>query len=114
MKQLTKTLVLLVTLGLWSGSILADPVWIDVRSIEEYAEDHIQGDTNIPIDTINPELLASEYGKEAEINLYCRSGNRAGRAMALLQDAGFTNVKNVGGIDDVRDLRDLVRSSDAR
>lgn len=114
MKQRFNALILLLTLGLWSGALFADPLWIDVRSTQEYAEDHIAGDTNIPVDTINPDLLAREYGKDAEINLYCRSGGRAGRAMEILQAAGFTNVKNVGGIEEVRDLRDLARSSEAR
>ena len=88
-----------------------DTVWIDVRTVEEYSDDHIEGDANIPLATIDPNQLASQYGKDAEINLYCRSGNRAGQAMAILQEAGFTNVNNVGGISDVRELRELARST---
>ena len=84
-----------------------DAVWIDVRTVEEYSADHIDGDANIPLATIDPDALASQYGKDAEINLYCRSGNRAGQAMAILQEAGFSNVNNVGGIDDVRVLRSV-------
>ena len=89
-------------------------VWIDVRTTEEYSSDHINGDTNIPLATIDTDLLATQYGKDAEINLYCRSGNRAGQAMAILQEAGFTNVNNVGGIDDVRELRDISQSSESQ
>lgn len=44
--------------------------------------------------------------KDAEINVYCRTGKRAGIALAALQELGYTNAKNVGGIGDARELRD--------
>jgi phage shock protein E len=85
----------------------ADPVWIDVRTVEEYAADHIEGDANVPLAEMDAGKLAEQYGKDAEIVLYCRSGNRAGQAEALLEAAGFTNVSNGGGIADMRTLRGL-------
>jgi phage shock protein E len=90
-----------------AAATFADPVWIDVRTAEEYASDHITGDANIPLAELNAEQLATQYGKDADIRLYCRSGNRAGQAMEILQTAGFSQVSNVGGIGDVRDLREL-------
>ncbi len=89
------------------NSAFADPVWIDVRTIEEFGTDHIDGDANIPLAELTATKLASQYGKDAELMLYCRSGNRAGQAKALLDAAGFTSVTNAGGIDDVRTLRGL-------
>lgn len=86
---------------------MAEPVWIDVRTIEEYTADHIEGDANIPLAEIDVEALAATYGKDAELMLYCRSGNRAGQALTLLEAAGFSNVTNAGGITDVRELRDI-------
>jgi len=86
-----------------------EPVWIDVRTVEEYNDDHIDGDMNIPLATINADDFASRFGKDAEINLYCRSGNRAGQAKAILEAAGFTNVNNLGGIGDVRAMRSPVQ-----
>ena len=95
------------------GSILvfAEPVWIDVRTESEYTQNHIEGDTTIPMANIDPLQLAKQFGKDAEINLCCQSGVRAGRAKEILEAAGFINVNNVGGIDGVRDLRELARSS---
>jgi phage shock protein E len=90
-----------------AGAACADPVWIDVRSVEEYATDHIDGDANIPLATLDATALATTYGKDAELMLYCRSGNRAGQAMEILKAAGFTHVSNAGGISDVRTLREL-------
>ena len=36
--------------------------------------------------------------KEQLIYLYCRSGNRSGKAEHALQRLGYTNAKNIGGI----------------
>lgn len=114
MKQLKPILFLLSALVLWSANTLADPVWIDVRSEAEYADDHISGDANIPLASIDTDALAAQFGKDAEINLYCRSGNRAGQAMEILEAAGFTNVSNVGGINDVRSLRQIAQASEGQ
>ena len=104
-----------VSLGTWASAqddhdahaahVMDSAVWIDVRTVEEYNDDHIDGDLNIPLATIDVEQFAATYGKDAEINLYCRSGNRAGQAKTMLEAAGFTNVVNRGGIGDVRALR---------
>lgn len=107
------SLVLAVLLLFCARAALAEPVWIDVRTAEQHAESHIDGDVHIPLEEIDAEALAAQYGKDAELRLYCRSGNRAGQAMALLQQAGFTNVTNAGGIADVRALRGLTAQSPA-
>jgi len=89
----------------------SDEVWIDVRTVEEYNEDHITGDLNMPVDDIDVTEFAKMFAKDDEINLYCRSGNRAGRAKLVLEAAGFTNVNNMGGIGDVREIRNLAVQS---
>lgn len=83
----------------------ADPIYIDVRTVEEYSADHIEGDLNMPLADLDATALAERFGKDAELALYCRSGNRAGQAMEQLVAAGFTKVSNAGGIGDVRTLR---------
>jgi len=35
--------------------------------------------------------------KDEEVILYCRSGNRSGRAAMFLETMGFTNTKNLSG-----------------
>lgn len=86
-----------------------DTVWIDVRTIEEYENDHIDGDVNIPIQGFSAATLASQLGldQDAKIGLYCASGGRAGRALIMLEEAGFTNAFNAGGISDAREQRGL-------
>ncbi len=89
---------------------LADVTWIDVRSAQEYAEDHIEGDLLIPHEEILPGVSEAFPDKTTEIHLYCRSGRRAGLAKAQLEEAGYTNVINAGGIDDARAERGLEKS----
>ena len=38
--------------------------------------------------------------KDSEIYVYCHSGNRATQAIMFMQDAGYTNMTNIGGYDD--------------
>lgn len=111
MKNLPGTLATLLVLLCLATPAWADPVWIDVRTTEEFAADHIDGDVNIPLAELDVATLATQYGKDAEIALYCRSGNRAGQAKALLEAAGFTQVSNAGGIGDVRALRNIAAAA---
>lgn len=85
----------------------AEPIWIDVRSAFEYQIDHIDGDLRISHDEIVPEIQKRFPDKSSEIKLYCRSGARADTAKRLLNEAGYQNVVNVGGIGDARNVRSL-------
>ncbi len=72
---------------------------IDVRTAEEYAEGHLEGAINVEL----AEDMAIKLPTEAKgqtLELYCRSGGRAGTAAQLLTQAGY-QVKNIGGIDDL-------------
>jgi phage shock protein E len=106
MSVFKKLCLILFSLTL-SAPVWAEKIWIDVRSTEEYSQDHIVGDANIPLASLDATALATQYGKEAEIILYCRSGNRAGQAKTQLEAAGFTHVSNGGSIGDVRKQREL-------
>ena len=71
---------------------------VDVRSPEEFIEKHITGAINIPLPEIEKRI--SEFGnKKREIVVYCHSGRRSKMAQDILKKAGFTNVENGGGID---------------
>jgi rhodanese-related sulfurtransferase len=35
--------------------------------------------------------------------MYCRSGNRAGVAVGMVEDWGYTNVYNIGGYESIMD-----------
>ncbi len=76
-------------------------VWIDVRSAEEFNAGHLQDAVNIPHDKIIEGVKAIGSDKDAPINLYCRSGRRAEAALTELKNAGYTNVTNHGGYEDL-------------
>ena len=76
-------------------------VWIDVRSAEEFNAGHLQDAVNIPHDKIIEGVKALGSDKDAPINLYCRSGRRAEAALTELKNAGYTNVTNHGGYEDL-------------
>jgi len=73
---------------------------LDVRTKEEYDAGHIKGAILVPNETIideQPELLPD---LDAEILVYCRSGNRSAQAANKLIAIGYTNVVDFGGIID--------------
>lgn len=71
---------------------------LDVRTQEEFAARHLEGALNIPIDELEKRLGELKDRKATDIVVYCQSGGRAAKAAALLKDAGFTKVSNLGGI----------------
>ena len=79
----------------------AKGVWIDVRSAEEFNAGHLQNAVIIPHDKIIEGVKALGSDKDAPINLYCRSGRRAEAALTELKNAGYTNVINHGGYEDL-------------
>jgi phage shock protein E len=97
------TTIALLAILLSACSLMAPKtVWIDVRSLDEYNEDHISNTAHIPHTEIVAQISDLDLDKSAPIKLFCRSGVRAGLALTALQDLGYTNVENVGGIADAR------------
>ncbi len=77
-------------------------IWIDVRSPEEFAEDHIEGAIQITHTEIAERIAEVTTDKTATINVYCRSGNRSGKAKKVLEEMGYLNVINQGGLKDLK------------
>lgn len=79
-------------------------ILIDVRSAGEYSANHIEGAINIDVTEILS--LKGELGynnknisKNTVLILYCRSGNRSLQAANKLIELGYTNVYDLGSID---------------
>lgn len=79
----------------------AKGVWIDVPSADEFNAGHLQDAVNIPHDQILARIQAVSPDKNAPVNLYCRSGRRAEAALTERKNAGYTNVTNHGGYEDL-------------
>ena len=68
---------------------------IDVRTQEEHSVGHIQGDVNIPLDSLRDRL--SEIPRDKKVVLYCGVGLRGYVASCILKGHGFNNVVNLCG-----------------
>ena len=86
-------------------SVEQETVWIDVRSWAENQFDSIDGDLHIPYQDIVIGVSEKFPHKDTPIRLYCAKGGRAGKALDQLSAAGYTDIQNAGGIDDVRAKR---------
>ncbi len=71
---------------------------LDVRTAEEYESGHIENALLLPNTEIGEDVSDVLPDKEAEILVYCRSGNRSEQAAKKLVALGYTNVYDFGGI----------------
>ena len=69
---------------------------LDVRSKGEYAEGHIKGSINIPVDQLGNNLSKLK-DKNKTIITCCASGMRSASAKNILSSGGYTQVHNGGG-----------------
>lgn len=75
-------------------------VILDVRTHEEYNEGHIPNAICIPNETIDESVINELPDKNQLILIYCRSGNRSKQATKKLENLGYTNLVEFGGIID--------------
>ena len=74
---------------------------LDVRTIEEFSEGHIQGAKLMDFYKENYENDLALLDKNVTYYIYCRSGNRSGETLELMKKLGFKNVYNLNrGIND--------------
>lgn len=83
--------------------VAAGAVVVDVRTPEEYAGGHLPTAVNLPVQTFAPADVDKLTGgdKSKPVVVYCASGKRSAKAKAALDAAGYTNVVNGGGYDDL-------------
>ena len=84
--------------------------WIDVRTPEEYSAGHAEGAINIPYQTISDVIIDVTQDKNSLIYVYCRSGNRSGRALKSLNEIGYDNVVNVGGLTQAIEIQEQLNT----
>ncbi len=79
----------------------SDAILLDVRTLEEYEEIHLEDAVLLPVQEMTQEsLTAIGLGidaKDKEIILYCRSGARSNTAYNIMESLGYTNIKSVAG-----------------
>ena len=109
MKRIPRILTaLLVSLGLLVGvtacttpekvDMSSVTAIIDVRSPEEFAEGHLDGAVNLNIEGTSFAADIAKLDPTGTYIVYCRSGNRAGKALTAMQQIGIANVTNLGSV----------------
>ena len=75
-----------------------DFVIIDVRTPQEFAEEHIENAINMDYysETFRDEL--NNLDKNKTYLVYCRSGKRSGNALDIMKELNFREAYNIGGI----------------
>ena len=68
---------------------------LDVRESDEYYQGHIKNAINLPVENIE----TIDLDKDKTIYVYCASGNRSKMATNELIDMGYTDVYDMGGIN---------------
>ncbi len=72
---------------------------IDVRTEGEFNKGHIDGALNIPWEETGNLMAAIGTDKQRPVVVYCRSGNRSGKAKVVLETKGYTNIFNATGYE---------------
>jgi len=78
----------------------------DVREENEFATGHVEGAVNLPLTLLidvpkeEGEAFAEELfpDKAAPLMVYCRSGRRSVLAAEALQEFGYEDIRDMGGL----------------
>ena len=90
-------------------NIIFSSVFIDVRTVAEFENESIVNTQNVEWQNISD--IQTFISKDEEIFLFCRSGNRSGKAKKILEAEGYTRVTNIGGFEEAKEFIDAKRSS---
>lgn len=75
----------------------AEPVILDVREDSEFGAGHISGARHIPVAELEKRISELDDGREKDILIYCRAGQRSARAATVLKRHGFTSLYKLDG-----------------
>ena len=75
---------------------------IDVRTPIEWETGYLPGAKFIEWQEIDEKIANVTTNKDETIYVYCRSGNRSGKAKEILVQLGYSNVFNAGGVTEAQ------------
>lgn len=73
-------------------------ILVDVRTLAEFNEGHIEGALLLPLADLESQAASSIPDKQATYIIYCRSGNRSYQAATILVNLGYRHIYDMGGI----------------
>jgi phage shock protein E len=79
---------------------VASSVIIDVRSADEFASGHLQGAVNLNVEDGTLQGALSSLDPSDSYIVYCRSGRRSAIAVEQMTAAGFSNIVDLGSVED--------------
>ncbi|WP_246839956.1 thiosulfate sulfurtransferase PspE [Hafnia sp. HMSC23F03] len=103
-KALLAGVMLMASTSLWAAEH-----WIDVRTPDQYQETHVKGAVNIPLKQLDQRISEVAQDKNDTLHLYCNTGNQSGKAEKLLQNMGYKNAINEGGLKDVEKTQAMIK-----
>ena len=77
----------------------ANTMLIDVRTPAEFAEGHLDGAVNIPVELPTFTAQVDLLDPDMDYLVYCRTGRRADVAILYMAPLGFTTT-NLGSLED--------------
>ena len=77
-------------------------VLLDVRTPEEHKNGYLQGAVLLPLAELESEIFSKVADKNTPVYIYCRSGRRAGTAVETLKAMGYTDLHNIGGMQEAQ------------
>jgi len=85
-------------------SAQAEVVWIDVRGADEYAAGHVPGALLMPHEQIAELIVKQVPNRDADLQLYCRTGRRVEIAREQLVQLGYTRINNHGSLENALEV----------
>lgn len=70
---------------------------VDVRTQEEYGEDHLKTAQNICVTDDDFKEKVAKLNKDEPVYLYCRSGKRSANAAEIMKGMGFKEIYDMDG-----------------
>lgn len=70
---------------------------LDVRTDKEFMEGHLMGATQLDFFRDDFKEEVEKLDRSRPVFVYCRSGNRSGKAAKLMKELGFAEVYNLEG-----------------
>lgn len=77
------------------GQKVSKILLIDVRSAEEFNVKHKEGAINLPLATLETDIIREAPSRDTVLLVYCNSGRRAELAKEMLKRMGYKKVENL-------------------
>ena len=72
-------------------------VVVDVCGADEFAQGHVKGAVNVPLDQLESGLEKAVKNKATPVIMVCAAGARSKRAQAIAQKLGYEKVHSLNG-----------------